>query len=260
MWLVYTPLLTYPRDRRRGKDAQLIPGLAKALPKISADGKTYELTLRQGLKYSDGTPVKASDFEHTVKRVLNLESGGSAFFLGINGAQKYVDGGKCDGDISGITTDDKTGEITIKLDAPDGSFSNVLAMWFAGLVPGDTPFKNLTKNPPPGVGPYKITESVPNRQFVLEKNANFARPRPGIPTGTSTRSRPRSSRAPQRQAQDVISGKLDYMQDPPPADIKPEVKAKYSRPLPGVHDRLDLLHVHEHARRRRSTRRRSARP
>src|SRR3712207_8007298 len=32
----------------------------------------------------------------------------------------------------------------------------------------------------------------------------------------------------QRQAQDVISGKLDYMQDPPPADIKPEVKAKYS--------------------------------
>jgi peptide/nickel transport system substrate-binding protein len=32
----------------------------------------------------------------------------------------------------------------------------------------------------------------------------------------------------QKQAQDVISGKLDYMQDPPPADIKPEVKAKYS--------------------------------
>ena len=32
----------------------------------------------------------------------------------------------------------------------------------------------------------------------------------------------------QRQTQDVISGKLDYMQDPPPADLKPEVKAKYS--------------------------------
>ena len=26
----------------------------------------------------------------------------------------------------------------------------------------------------------------------------------------------------------MISGKPDYMQDPPPADIKPEVKAKYS--------------------------------
>ena len=32
----------------------------------------------------------------------------------------------------------------------------------------------------------------------------------------------------ERQAQDVISGELDYMQDPPPADIKPEVKSKYS--------------------------------
>src|SRR5690349_7090973 len=90
MWLVYTPLLTYPRTGDQVKDALLIPGLAKAMTKISKDGQTYELTLRPGLKYSDGTPVKASDFEHSVKRVLNLESGGSAFFLGITGAQKYV--------------------------------------------------------------------------------------------------------------------------------------------------------------------------
>ena len=44
----------------------------------------------------------------------------------------------------------------------------------------------------------------------------------------------------------MISGKLDYMQDPPPADIMPEIKAKYSRPLRGAHRRVDLLHVHEH--------------
>src|SRR3954464_11564658 len=139
LWLVYTPLLTYPRTGDEVKDALLIPGLAKAMPEISKDGMTYKLTLRSGLKYSDGSPVKANDFEHAVQRVLNLESGGSAFFLGINGAQDYVDAGKCDGDIKGITADDKTGEITINLDAPDGSFSNVLAMWFVGLVPGDTP-------------------------------------------------------------------------------------------------------------------------
>ena len=46
------------------------------MPDISADGKTYKLKLRSGLKYSDGKAVKASDFEHTIKRVLNLESGG----------------------------------------------------------------------------------------------------------------------------------------------------------------------------------------
>ena len=46
-------------------------------------------------------------------------------------------------------------------------------MWFAGLVPGDTPFENMTEDPPPGVGPFMVTESVPNRQFVLEKNPEF---------------------------------------------------------------------------------------
>src|SRR5215213_8486929 len=228
LWLVYTPLLTYPRTGDSEKDALVVPGLAKAMPEISKDGKTYKLTLRSGLKYSDGSPVKANDFEHAVKRVLNLESGGSAFFLGIIGAQDYIDADKCDGDIKGITTDDKTGDITIHLDAPDGSFTNVLAMWFVGLTPGDTPCKNLTENPPPGVGPYKVTESVPNRQFVMEKNTNFPDLGEDIPAGHVDKITTKIIKSAQRQAQDVISGELDYMQDPPPADIKPEVKSKYS--------------------------------
>jgi peptide/nickel transport system substrate-binding protein len=228
LWLVYTPLLTYPRTGDDVKDSLVIPGLAEDMPTISNDGKTYELTLRKGLKYSDGSPVKASDFEHSVGRVLNLESGGSAFYLGITGAQDYVDAGKCNGDIKGIEADDKTGKITINLDAPDGSFSNVLAMWFVGLVPGDTPCKNLTENPPPGVGPYKVTESVPNRQFVLEKNANWPDLGADLPAGNVDKITTKIIKSAQRQAQDVISGELDYMQDPPPADIKPEVKAKYS--------------------------------
>jgi peptide/nickel transport system substrate-binding protein len=228
MWLVYTPLITYPRTGEMEKDATLIPGLAQAMPKISEDGLTYQLTLRKGLKYSDGSPVKASDFEHAIARVLNLESGGSAFYLVIEGAQEYIDAGKCDGDISGIEADDKTGKITIKLSEPDGSFSHVLAMWFAGLVPGDTPCKNLTEDPPPGVGPYMITESVPNRQFVMEKNPNFPDLGPDIPPGNVDKITTKIVKNAVRQAQDVISGELDYIQDPPPADIKPEVKAKYS--------------------------------
>ena len=86
LWNVYTPLLTY-KHAEGAEGATLIPGLAEALPEISPDGKTYKLKLRPGLKFSDGTPVKASDFEHTIKRVLNLESGGSAFYLPIVGAE-----------------------------------------------------------------------------------------------------------------------------------------------------------------------------
>src|SRR3712207_528006 len=162
LWTVYTPLLSY-RHAEGAEGAELIPGLAEALPEISEDGLTYTLRLRQGLTYSDGTNVKASDFEHTIKRVLNLESGGSAFYLGIEGAEDYVEGGKAKADIKGIETDDQTGEITINLTEADGSFPYVLAMDFAGIVPSTTPFENVSKDPPPGVGPFKLENVRQNR-------------------------------------------------------------------------------------------------
>ena len=244
MWLVYKGLIAYPHKEGRA-GAQLVPGLAEDLPTISEDGKTYELMLRKGLRFSDGTPVKASDFEHTIKRVLNLESGASAFFLGIEGAERYVENRKADADIPGIETDDRSGEITIRLTEPDGTFSNALAMNFAGIVPDNTPFENLTADPPPGVGPYKISESEPNRQFVLEKNHRFNLP--GFPKGHLDKITTVIIKSRARAAQDVISGDLDYMFDAPPPDIKPEVKAKYSDRYEEHTHKLHLLPLHEHA-------------
>ncbi|MFI5025237.1 MAG: ABC transporter substrate-binding protein [Solirubrobacterales bacterium] len=224
LWLVYTPLLAYPHDEGPS-GSELIPGLAEDLPEISEDGLEYKLTLRDGLKYSDGQDVVASDFEHTIKRVLNLESGGSAFYQTIEGATEYLEKGDPEGDISGIETDDKTGEITITLTEADASFSNILAMWFAGLVPGDTPFKNLTEDPPPGVGPYEVTESVPNRQFVLEKVDGYEDNGLGddLPPGHIDKITTEIIKNTTEQAQDVLNNELDYMQDPPPADFRPTV-------------------------------------
>ena len=62
----------------------------------------------------------------------------------------------------------------------------------------------------------------------MEKNPNFPDLGPDIPPGKIDKITTKIIKSAQRQAQDVISGELDYMQDPPPADIKPEVKAEYS--------------------------------
>ena len=70
---VYLPLLTYKRVEG-DEGTTLIPGLAEDLPQVSSDEKTYTLRLREGLVYSDGSPVKASDFEHALRRVLSLGS------------------------------------------------------------------------------------------------------------------------------------------------------------------------------------------
>jgi peptide/nickel transport system substrate-binding protein len=224
MWLVYTPLLTY-RHAEGKEGTELIPGLAEALPTISGGGRTYRLKLRTGLTYSDGTLVKASDFEQTIKRVLTLESPGSALFLGIAGAQAYAEAGKAEGDISGIEADDSTGAITIKLAAADANFSEALATLYSGLLPSRTRFENLTKRPPPGVGPYVIARSSPNREFVLRRNKDFDIP--GIPGGKVDRIRVRIVTSLDRQAQDVIRGKLDYMQDPPPPDLLGRIRRDY---------------------------------
>jgi peptide/nickel transport system substrate-binding protein len=225
LWVVYTPPLTYAHAEGE-EGTELIPGVAEALPEISDDGKTYTFKVRKGLEYSDGTPVKASDFEHSVKRVLNLESGGSYLFLGIDGAEEYLSGGDADADIKGIDANDKTGEVTIRLLAPDGTFSNVLATSFAGFVPSSTPFENQTQDPPPGVGPYKITSSEPNREYVLERVKGFNIP--GIPPGNVDTITTKIVKSPARQAQDVIGNQLDYMQDPPPTDLTAEIKAQHA--------------------------------
>ncbi len=157
---VYIPLLTY--KHAEGVEAsEVVPGLAKEMPKISNGGKTYTLFLRPGLKYSDGTPVKASDFPYAIERLFKLSSGGSPFYTTIVGAEKFAE--TKTGGIPGIKTNDKTGEIKIELVKPRGTFTNELGLMFAAPVPKGTPNEDLSDNPPPGTGPYMIINSQPGR-------------------------------------------------------------------------------------------------
>ena len=91
MYDTYIPLLTYKPTPAATAGSEVIPGLAKSLPKITNGGKTYTLFLRKGLKYSDGTPVKASDFTYAVERLFKLNSGGSPFYTDIVGAEKFAE-------------------------------------------------------------------------------------------------------------------------------------------------------------------------
>src|SRR5579859_936142 len=181
-WLAYTGLVQYAHASGTA-GGQLIPGLATALPSISADGKTYTATLRSGLTYSNGAPVKASDFLWAVEREIKIPWGGSSFVTSnVVGAAAYA-ANKAK-TISGITVNDSTGKITIKLVAPYGAFDNILAFPSLALVPTGTPFKNMPNNPPPGCGPYIIKNVVPNEGFQLVRNPKWASFNiPGIPSG-----------------------------------------------------------------------------
>jgi len=182
-WLAYTGLTTYAHSEGVAGTG-LIPGLATTLPTISDGGKTYTATLRKGLVFSNGAPVVASDFTYTVERAIKIPWGGSGEFITpvIVGATAYANGKAST--ISGITTNNATGQIVIHLTESYGPFDNVLAFPALGIIPAGTPMKVEPTSPPPGVGPYRTTNIVPNVSFTGEINPYWSKMNiPGIPAG-----------------------------------------------------------------------------
>jgi peptide/nickel transport system substrate-binding protein len=228
MYDTYLPLLTYAHaDGAAG--SKVVPALAESLPKVTDGGKTYTLTLRKGLKYSDGTPVKASDFASTVERVFKLNSPGSTYYASIVGAEKFAETKK--GGIPGIKTDDKTGKITIELTQPRGTFTNELALPFVALLPSDTPPKPMTANPPPATGPYAITKSEPGRGWSYARNpvwkTDNGKLMPDLPGGHVDKIEIKVVRNGATQVNEIERDKTDWMQTIVPADLYSKVKDKY---------------------------------
>ncbi len=217
MWNVYLPLLGYKHVN--GPDgATLVPYLAKELPKVSADGTTYTFTLRKGLKYSDGTPVKASDFPATIKRDYKIDSPGVGFFSNIVGADEFAASKK--GEISGITADDATGVITIKLKQPQGDFQYIMATEFAALLPATSPAKDASTNPLPATGPYMIQSYKPNKQVIVVRNPNFDASMfdGNVPVGNPDKMTIDVIGDPGIALTRVLQGKDDYDFQQPPSD------------------------------------------
>ncbi|HET9591561.1 MAG TPA: ABC transporter substrate-binding protein [Solirubrobacterales bacterium] len=225
---VYIPLLTYAHAEGTA-GTKLIPGLAKDLPRIDQGGRRYTLFLRPGLQYSDGTPVKASDFRFVVERLFRVNSVGSTFFTGIVGAEQFAKTKK--GGIPGIETDDASGKIVVHLTEPSGTFSYVLGLTYAALLPPGTPNEDQTAHPPPATGPYVITDVKPGRGWEYERNPAWAKANgeamPDLPSGHVDAIKFRVQSNPDAQLNEVEQGKVDWMKNQPPPDRYADLKKKY---------------------------------
>ncbi|MGN6275568.1 MAG: ABC transporter substrate-binding protein [Solirubrobacterales bacterium] len=228
MYDSYIPLLTY--KHAEGKPgAEVIPGLARRMPRIGDGGRTYTLFLRKGLRYSDGTPVRASDFEFAVERMFRLNSGGSPFYADIVGAQRFER--KRSRGIAGIKADNRTGKIVIHLVRPRATFTDELALMFVAPVPPDTPLRAESRHPPPATGPYVITQSQPGRGWTYARNPEWrghnGRLMPQLPDGHVGRIRIEVVRDGAKEVRMVERGELDWMQNPPPTPDFMRLERKY---------------------------------
>jgi ABC-type oligopeptide transport system substrate-binding subunit/class 3 adenylate cyclase len=107
-------------------ERSIVPSLAERW-EISDDGLRYVFHLREGLTWSDGTPLTAQDVEFGIKRVLDPESPGSSvaiYFALENGEETYL-GQNTDWDAVGVRAlDDRT--VEFRLNAPAPYFMSVM--------------------------------------------------------------------------------------------------------------------------------------
>jgi YVTN family beta-propeller protein len=167
--LVYDGLVAY---RRVGgtAGATLVPNLAARLPTPTDDGKTYTFQLRKGIRYSDGTPVRASDFRPSVERVMRA-GGGVGTFSNVVGADRCRPGKPCDLS-AGISADDDAETITIHLTRPDNEFLYGLALE-GSLTSARAARRPIASHQLPGTGPYRVASAEPKREIHLVRNPYF---------------------------------------------------------------------------------------
>ena len=168
---IFEPLLLINENN------EVIGGQAESW-EASEDGLTWTFTMRDGLKWSDGTDLTAKDFEYSFKRMANPDTAApyAETCLGMIDGFDAAQAG--DPDALNVKASDDGKTLTIVLSYPCSYFDKMAA--FAAMSPvqqatveanGDswcTSADTFVSN-----GPYMITDWTPSERIVLTKNPNY---------------------------------------------------------------------------------------
>ena len=158
-------------------EGQLQPALAEST-EVSEDGMTYTFTLRDGLKWSDGTDLTAKDFEYAWKRAAAPETGADYGYM--FDAIAHTDDGALD-----VTASEDGKTLTVNLVAPCAYFLDLAA--FPAYLPVPQAQVEAAEGweTNPGAwaaeagfvtnGAYTMTAWTHEESMVLTKNDNYWR-------------------------------------------------------------------------------------
>jgi len=147
--------LPYARLLKPNLDGSTEPDLATAVDIV--DTKTIKVTLRDGLKFSDGSALDADAVKASYEAVLAAKA---------NNTNGYLP------PFYSLTTIDVTSPTTVTLNFPDGT----AASWADSYVStwGGSIFKfGGDPNNPVGAGPFMVTQWQPGQSYTMQKNPNY---------------------------------------------------------------------------------------
>ncbi len=159
-------------------NGKVVPGVAESWA-MAPDGRSYRFKLRANAKWSNGDPVKASDFMFSLRRMVNPETGAkyANILYPILNAEKInkADGGVKLSDLGVKAPDDQTLEIS--LERPTPYFLELLTHQ-TGLPVHPASVEKFGKDfvkPENWVsnGAYVLKEFVPNSHIRLDRNKAF---------------------------------------------------------------------------------------
>ena len=179
---VFEPLLLIDENN------EVIPGQAESYT-VSDDGLTWTFTMRDGLKWSDGSDLTAKDFEYSFKRLAAPDTAAPYAETVVGMIDGYADATgnpdkqgnmttEPDFDALNVVASEDGKTLTVTLSYPCAYFDKLAA--FAAMSPvqqatveanGDA----WCTEPDTYIcnGPYCISEWVPSERIVLAKNPNY---------------------------------------------------------------------------------------
>ncbi|MFC9330645.1 ABC transporter substrate-binding protein [Kitasatospora sp. NPDC057015] len=170
--LLYRTLVTFKAEPGAA-GSEIVPDLATDVGRQSDGGKTWTFTLKDGVKYEDGTPIKSADVKYNVERSFSPDLTGGPDY-----AAQYLAGGEnYKGPLTGEhlasieTPDDRT--IVFRLKRPVAEFSYTATLPTFAPVPQSQEKGTQYDLRPFSSGPYKIETYDRGKQLVLVRNTNW---------------------------------------------------------------------------------------
>ena len=161
-------------------ETKLIDNTAQVVPSIctdysvSGDGLTYDFTIQDGVVFSNGSALTASDVQYTFERLLKAGQKNMDIPEEVAGADA-VESGDADS-LEGFRVTDDT-HFSITLNKPNAGFTAELSAPAMSIVDKETmeKVKNFGTDPADtiGSGPYIVTEWEANDHYTLEYNPKY---------------------------------------------------------------------------------------
>lgn len=158
--------------------ATLVPDLAESLGTPSEDAKTWTYTLRQGVKFEDGTEVTSKDVKYAVERTLDKATfpNGPTYFNDFLDRQGYTSPyADPDPNKLGLTAvetpDDRT--IIFKLRQPFSGFDYFAQLPGTIPVPAAKDTGTKYKEHVVSTGPYMFETNELGKRFTMVRNPNW---------------------------------------------------------------------------------------